>query len=214
MARRVRPCRQARHRSRSHKNRHLPPRSVALESQCLLARQPVAGCSNVLVVPPAAVFFASFASCSCMRVRIPCHAERLNHQFTCIHTSTHPPRSYAHPFHSSIHPPMDPPFRSCRRCLSDMQEELHLFIPVSPTLASSLCPQMLWPLQPCPSHLFVQSSGTGPWYDVDSYEAHAGGGLVSLETPIDKIAVLQRGGSIVSRKLRLRRSSKLMRHDP
>jgi alpha 1,3-glucosidase len=37
---------------------------------------------------------------------------------------------------------------------------------------------------------------------------------VSIDTPLDKIAVLQRGGSIIPRKLRLRRSSKLMINDP
>eukprot|EP00613_Pedinella_sp_CCMP2098_P070138 CAMPEP_0171921638 /NCGR_PEP_ID=MMETSP0993-20121228/20470_1 /TAXON_ID=483369 /ORGANISM="non described non described, Strain CCMP2098" /LENGTH=937 /DNA_ID=CAMNT_0012559095 /DNA_START=98 /DNA_END=2911 /DNA_ORIENTATION=+ len=58
--------------------------------------------------------------------------------------------------------------------------------------------------------------GSEPWYDVDTHEAlSAGGGqTVSVPTPIEKIAAFQRGGSIVPRKLRLRRSTKLMIHDP
>lgn len=57
--------------------------------------------------------------------------------------------------------------------------------------------------------------GSEPWYDVETHEAVAAGGRsVAVSTPIDKIAVFQRGGSIIPRKMRLRRSTKHMVHDP
>merc|ERR1712238_199051 len=37
---------------------------------------------------------------------------------------------------------------------------------------------------------------------------------ITVDSDIDKIPVYQRGGSVISRKLRLRRSSHLMMHDP
>jgi len=62
------------------------------------------------------------------------------------------------------------------------------------------------------------------WYDIDTMqrmalpaeapvagEAHVN---VTVGSDIEKIPVYQRGGSIIPRKLRLRRSSKLMMHDP
>jgi alpha 1,3-glucosidase len=55
---------------------------------------------------------------------------------------------------------------------------------------------------------------TTTWYDVDTYEAYAGGKSVSVSAPLEKIPVYQRSGSIISRKMRLRRSSLLMKHDP
>ncbi len=44
--------------------------------------------------------------------------------------------------------------------------------------------------------------------------AGSDGGRVNLAAPLDYIPVMVRGGSIVPRKMRLRRSSKLMLHDP
>jgi len=63
---------------------------------------------------------------------------------------------------------------------------------------------------------FPQSSY---WYDVDTMErvAHSPTTDVlnlSVEAPLDKIPVYQRGGSIISRKVRLRRSVPLMFVDP
>ena len=60
----------------------------------------------------------------------------------------------------------------------------------------------------------VYLPGAEPWYDVDTYEAFTGPKRVTMPTPLEKIAALQRGGSIVPRKMRLRRSSKLMVNDP
>ncbi|XP_053620573.1 neutral alpha-glucosidase AB [Plodia interpunctella] len=52
------------------------------------------------------------------------------------------------------------------------------------------------------------------WYDVDTYQAYPADGYITVDTPISKIPVYQRGGSIIPRKERVRRSSALMAHDP
>eukprot|EP00586_Coscinodiscus_wailesii_P019518 CAMPEP_0172503312 /NCGR_PEP_ID=MMETSP1066-20121228/168103_1 /TAXON_ID=671091 /ORGANISM="Coscinodiscus wailesii, Strain CCMP2513" /LENGTH=1025 /DNA_ID=CAMNT_0013278997 /DNA_START=155 /DNA_END=3232 /DNA_ORIENTATION=+ len=60
------------------------------------------------------------------------------------------------------------------------------------------------------------------WYDVhtlakvqlDKARDNAGVQEITIPTSIDEIPVYQRGGTIVPRKLRLRRSSSLMTHDP
>jgi alpha 1,3-glucosidase len=59
------------------------------------------------------------------------------------------------------------------------------------------------------------------WYHLDSLKEEAAcsgagedGGRVILGAPLEHIPVLIRGGSIVPRKMRLRRSSKLMFYDP
>ena len=58
------------------------------------------------------------------------------------------------------------------------------------------------------------------WFDVDSLQVVSpsgdGNNVVSIRvsSDIDKIPVYQRGGSIIPRKLRLRRSSRLMTGDP
>ena len=58
------------------------------------------------------------------------------------------------------------------------------------------------------------------WYDVDSMQRIPMSGDPNsaatkvLKSDIDKIPVYQRGGSIIPRKLRLRRSSHLMTNDP
>lgn len=51
------------------------------------------------------------------------------------------------------------------------------------------------------------------WYDVDTYEVH-NHGRVNIPVTYTKIPVYQRGGTIVPRKLRVRRSSQLMQNDP
>lgn len=58
------------------------------------------------------------------------------------------------------------------------------------------------------------------WYDAESFlevskQGNAAGvNIVTVPSDIDTIPVFQRGGSIISRKLRLRRSSHLMTSDP
>ncbi|KAJ8707977.1 hypothetical protein PYW08_010343 [Mythimna loreyi] len=52
------------------------------------------------------------------------------------------------------------------------------------------------------------------WYDVDTYHAHHANGYLTYDVTLAKIPVFQRGGSIVPRKERVRRSSALMADDP
>jgi mannosyl-oligosaccharide alpha-1,3-glucosidase len=55
------------------------------------------------------------------------------------------------------------------------------------------------------------------WYDFYSLkrlQVRPGGGLVTVPAPLSTIPVFIKGGSIVPRKMRLRRSSKLMAFDP
>ena len=58
------------------------------------------------------------------------------------------------------------------------------------------------------------------WYDVDTMEVVSAAGAlhgvnqVTVASDIDKIPVYQRGGSVIPRKLRLRRSAYLMKKDP
>jgi alpha 1,3-glucosidase len=51
------------------------------------------------------------------------------------------------------------------------------------------------------------------WYDYDTGLEHTGSS-VTIQTPMTKVPVLQRGGSIISTQQRLRRSSAQMRDDP
>ena len=53
------------------------------------------------------------------------------------------------------------------------------------------------------------------WYDFHSMvKIDSGMGLVNVNAPLDRIPVFIRGGKIIPRKFRLRRSSKLMFYDP
>eukprot|EP01128_Nolandella_sp_AFSM9_P009507 TRINITY_DN6107_c0_g1_i1.p1 TRINITY_DN6107_c0_g1~~TRINITY_DN6107_c0_g1_i1.p1 ORF type:complete len:978 (-),score=289.68 TRINITY_DN6107_c0_g1_i1:173-2851(-) len=52
------------------------------------------------------------------------------------------------------------------------------------------------------------------WYDTVSFELQTGGGVVAIASPIEKIPVFQKGGSIVSKKMRPRRSQTQMEFDP
>ncbi|KAI5631088.1 glycosyl hydrolases family 31 domain-containing protein [Phthorimaea operculella] len=52
------------------------------------------------------------------------------------------------------------------------------------------------------------------WYDVDSYRVHPALGYFNQEVTLSKIPVYQRGGTIIPRKERVRRSSALMADDP
>eukprot|EP01116_Phalansterium_solitarium_P023891 TRINITY_DN8582_c0_g1_i1.p1 TRINITY_DN8582_c0_g1~~TRINITY_DN8582_c0_g1_i1.p1 ORF type:complete len:926 (-),score=425.77 TRINITY_DN8582_c0_g1_i1:222-2999(-) len=61
----------------------------------------------------------------------------------------------------------------------------------------------------------VYFPGDEAWYDfVAGGRSYAGGSAVEINAPISKILVFQRGGSIVPRKERLRRSSTQMQNDP
>jgi len=52
------------------------------------------------------------------------------------------------------------------------------------------------------------------WYDQNSYERYVGGQTITVPTPLSYIPVFQRGGSIVPKKMRIRRSSTQMHTDP
>ena len=52
------------------------------------------------------------------------------------------------------------------------------------------------------------------WYDIATYEAHPGAGYRQFAVTIESIPVLQRGGSIIPKKERARRSSTRMAKDP
>jgi len=52
------------------------------------------------------------------------------------------------------------------------------------------------------------------WFDVDDYHQYFGGASEKMFTSISKIPVFQRGGSIIPRKNRARRSSSTMQFDP
>jgi len=61
----------------------------------------------------------------------------------------------------------------------------------------------------------VRLPGQGElWYDLQSDARHAGASTVNVLTPLQHIPVFQRGGSIIARRERARRSSTLMAHDP
>jgi len=60
----------------------------------------------------------------------------------------------------------------------------------------------------------VYLPGNEPWYTMDGKQVFSGGQTVTVTTPLDYIPVYQRGGSIVPKKERARRSSDVMRNDP
>lgn len=67
----------------------------------------------------------------------------------------------------------------------------------------------------------VQFPIVDTWYDVDTMKVISASGkgekavaTITVKSDIDKIPVYQRGGSVIPRKLRLRRSAMLMKNDP
>ena len=55
------------------------------------------------------------------------------------------------------------------------------------------------------SSLFTMLASTQPWYDVETAAAHVGPVRKSIAAPLRKMPVFQRGGTIVPRKMRVRR---------
>jgi len=51
------------------------------------------------------------------------------------------------------------------------------------------------------------------WYDVDTGKQYQAS-TIQIDTPLEKIPVYQRGGTIIPKKERIRRSSAQMKHDP
>jgi len=66
------------------------------------------------------------------------------------------------------------------------------------------------------THALVRFPGgtDQPWYDVHNWERFEGGQAINVRVSPTHIPVYQRGGAIVPRKLRPRRSSALMHNDP
>jgi alpha 1,3-glucosidase len=62
--------------------------------------------------------------------------------------------------------------------------------------------------------VYLPGGPTARWFDTEDHTEYAGGKTHSVAAPIDKIPVYQRGGSIVPKQMRVRRSSKLMLYDP
>eukprot|EP00036_Acanthoecidae_sp_10tr_P011152 CAMPEP_0182925880 /NCGR_PEP_ID=MMETSP0105_2-20130417/10710_1 /TAXON_ID=81532 ORGANISM="Acanthoeca-like sp., Strain 10tr" /NCGR_SAMPLE_ID=MMETSP0105_2 /ASSEMBLY_ACC=CAM_ASM_000205 /LENGTH=901 /DNA_ID=CAMNT_0025063749 /DNA_START=26 /DNA_END=2731 /DNA_ORIENTATION=+ len=56
-------------------------------------------------------------------------------------------------------------------------------------------------------------AGDQPWYDVETALSHKGGAK-AIAAPLRKVPVFQRGGTILPRKMRQRRTSSLMHRDP
>lgn len=52
------------------------------------------------------------------------------------------------------------------------------------------------------------------WFDVNTFQKHNGAQNLYIPVTMSSIPVFQRGGSIIPRKLRVRRSSSCMEHDP
>eukprot|EP00047_Mylnosiga_fluctuans_P004388 m.234252 g.234252 ORF g.234252 m.234252 type:complete len:895 (-) comp12637_c0_seq1:37-2721(-) len=60
----------------------------------------------------------------------------------------------------------------------------------------------------------VTFPGTQPWYDIDTYQAYTAPQTTTVDAPLSKIPVFQRGGTIIPTKARVRRSSSLGHNDP
>jgi len=62
--------------------------------------------------------------------------------------------------------------------------------------------------------VYLPGKGKNSWFDTKNYNQYVGGQYYSIPTPLSKIPVFQRSGSIVVRQERKRRSSALMKNDP
>lgn len=62
--------------------------------------------------------------------------------------------------------------------------------------------------------VYFPGEGKETWYDVDTMQEHKTPGAVRIPVTLHKIPVYQRGGSIVPRKMRIRRSTVAMKNDP
>lgn len=60
----------------------------------------------------------------------------------------------------------------------------------------------------------VYFPGVTKWYDTETAAVIQGPTRQTVAAPLDTLPVFQRGGSIIPRKMRLRRCSALMRNDP
>ncbi|KJE88713.1 neutral alpha-glucosidase AB [Capsaspora owczarzaki ATCC 30864] len=60
----------------------------------------------------------------------------------------------------------------------------------------------------------VYFPGDQPWYNVETGTRHSAPATQTIPAPLERLPVFQRGGSIVPRKMRVRRSTALMTADP
>lgn len=69
-------------------------------------------------------------------------------------------------------------------------------------------------LQKSATQVTVYFPGNQLWYDIEDNHKYDINGELNIKAPYDKIPVFQRGGTIIPRKHRIRRSSVLMHEDP
>ncbi|XP_055354259.1 neutral alpha-glucosidase AB-like isoform X2 [Paramacrobiotus metropolitanus] len=62
--------------------------------------------------------------------------------------------------------------------------------------------------------MYFPGDKTEVWYDITSLETYRGGMKVNLDTPMHKVPLFQRGGTIIPRRFRTRRSAILAIEDP
>ncbi|XP_015112799.1 neutral alpha-glucosidase AB [Diachasma alloeum] len=62
--------------------------------------------------------------------------------------------------------------------------------------------------------VYFPGEGRDTWYDVDTMQEHKTPGATRIPVTLHKIPVYQRGGTIVPRKMRIRRSTAAMKNDP
>lgn len=63
-------------------------------------------------------------------------------------------------------------------------------------------------------NVYFPGEGKVSWYDVDTMQPYHQPGIVNIPVTLHKIPVFQRGGSIIPRKMRIRRSTVAMKNDP
>ncbi|OQV19919.1 Neutral alpha-glucosidase AB [Hypsibius exemplaris] len=64
------------------------------------------------------------------------------------------------------------------------------------------------------TEVYFPGDSSENWHDISSLQIHKGGTKASIDTPLQKIPVFQRGGTIIPRRFRVRRSSILAIEDP
>ncbi|KAJ8667800.1 hypothetical protein QAD02_009463 [Eretmocerus hayati] len=62
--------------------------------------------------------------------------------------------------------------------------------------------------------VYFPGDGNVAWYDIETKQKYAEKGEISIPVTLYRIPVFQREGSIVPRKMRIRRSTVAMKHDP
>lgn len=63
-------------------------------------------------------------------------------------------------------------------------------------------------------YVYLPGEGKVAWYEIDTLREHRHSGSISVPVTLHSTPVFQRGGSIVPRKMRIRRSTVAMKNDP